>query len=228
MNLPPHLQHLNSETLLKQYNIHSNNNSNVTDINKTLDKNSLHKTNKPNTSNNTISKSKLMKKKWKVLRKAGGKVWEDPSMDEWPENDFRLFCGDLGNEVTDEILSNAFRKYKSFNKGRVIRDKRTSKTKGYGFVSFANADDFIKAMREMNGKYVGNRPIRLKRSDWKERSQLLNKSKLENVKFMKKAKIRNKILLSNTTNFNTNNNGILENNFNYMNNISSNPNNFNS
>ena len=30
------------------------------------------------------------------LRKAGQKVWEDKTLDEWPESDFRIFCGDLG------------------------------------------------------------------------------------------------------------------------------------
>lgn len=48
----------------------------------------------------------------------------------------RVFCGDLGNEVTDEVLASAFRKYKSFDKARVVRDKRTGKTKGYGAQGF--------------------------------------------------------------------------------------------
>src|SRR5690606_12074374 len=48
-----------------------------------------------------LKKSKVLKKKWKVLRKGGGEVWEDPTLEEWPENDFRIFCGDLGNEVSD-------------------------------------------------------------------------------------------------------------------------------
>ena len=50
----------------------------------------------------------------------------------------RLFCGDLGNEVTDEILTRAFSKYPSFLKAKVIREKgpKMGKTKGYGFISF--------------------------------------------------------------------------------------------
>ncbi|CDJ67999.1 RNA recognition motif-containing protein, putative, partial [Eimeria necatrix] len=80
-----------------------------------------------------------------------------------------VFCGDLGNEVTDEVLASAFRKYKSFDKARVVRDKRTGKTKGYGFVSFTDPNDMLKALKEMNYKYVGNRPIRVLRSKWKER-----------------------------------------------------------
>ncbi|KAK8589565.1 hypothetical protein V6N13_088385 [Hibiscus sabdariffa] len=109
-------------------------------------------------------------KKKAIPRKAAGQSWEDPTLAEWPENDFRLFCGDLGNEVNDDVLSKAFARFPSFNMARVVRDKRTGKTKGYGFVSFANPSDLAAALKEMNGKYVGNRPIKLRKSNWKERT----------------------------------------------------------
>jgi hypothetical protein len=54
-----------------------------------------------------------------VKRHAGGQTWWDSSLAEWPENDFRVFVGDLGNEVNDDILSKAFQKYPSFAKGKV-------------------------------------------------------------------------------------------------------------
>jgi RNA recognition motif-containing protein len=104
------------------------------------------------------------------MRKAAGSIWEDPTLADWPDNDYRLFCGNLGNEVSDEVLANAFRKYASFARARVIRDKRTMKTKGYGFVSFLNPNDYLKAFNEMNGKYVGNRPIKISKGKWVERS----------------------------------------------------------
>uniref|UniRef100_A0A0D6R5H4 RRM domain-containing protein n=1 Tax=Araucaria cunninghamii TaxID=56994 RepID=A0A0D6R5H4_ARACU len=109
-------------------------------------------------------------KKKAIPRKAAGQTWEDPTLAEWPENDFRLFCGDLGNEVNDEVLTKAFSRYATFNMARVVRDKRTGKTKGYGFVSFSNPSDLASALKEMNGKYVGNRPIKLRKSNWKERT----------------------------------------------------------
>ncbi|KAK3740566.1 hypothetical protein QZH41_014961, partial [Actinostola sp. cb2023] len=85
-------------------------------------------------------------------------------------DDFRIFCGDLGNEVTDESLTRAFTKYPSFLKAKIVREKKSSKSKGYGFVSFKDPNDFVKAMREMNGKYIGNRPIKLRKSTWKDRN----------------------------------------------------------
>lgn len=86
-------------------------------------------------------------KRTTVLRKGGGKVWEDQTLLEWNPcawpclllflvTDstfsaawFRLFVGDLSNDVSDDVLSNAFNKYPSFTKARVIRDRLSQKVR---------------------------------------------------------------------------------------------------
>lgn len=110
------------------------------------------------------------KRNKKLIRVSGGQTWEDPTLTEWEDGDFRLFCGDLGNDVTDELLTRIFSKYPSFLKARVVRDKRTNKTKGFGFISFKDPSDFIRATKEMNGRYVGSRPIKLRKSTWRNRN----------------------------------------------------------
>ena len=121
-------------------------------------------------------KVQKMKKPKKFVRAAGGTLWQDDSLLEWDpsmnykennlhnmiliyppvlnflSDDYRIFCGDLGNDVTDEVLARVFGKFPSFQKAKVIRDARSNKTKGFGFVSFKDPADFTKAMREMNGK----------------------------------------------------------------------------
>ena len=89
---------------------------------------------------------------------------------DWPENDFRIYCCNLGNECNETILGAAFKKYPSFSMCKVVRDKKTMKSKGFGFVSLLDVDDYARAMKEMNGKYVGNRPIMLKPSKWVDKS----------------------------------------------------------
>jgi hypothetical protein len=82
-------------------------------------------------------------KRTTVLRKGGGKVWEDQTLLEWNPCSysychfgsnthsflawFRLFVGDLSNDVSDDVLANAFNKYSSFQKARVIRDRLSQK-----------------------------------------------------------------------------------------------------
>lgn len=110
-----------------------------------------------------------IRKPKKFLRAAGGTTWEDPTLAEWDPEDYRIFVGDLGNDVTDELLKSTFEQYPSFVKAKVVRDKRTDKSKGYGFVSFKDVQDYAKAMKEWDGKYLGNRPIKLRKSLWKDR-----------------------------------------------------------
>ena len=69
-------------------------------------------------------------------RKQGDKRWLDESLKDWDENDYRIWVGNLGNEVTDHHLEVVFNKYPSFLKAKVIREKMTGKSKGFGFVSF--------------------------------------------------------------------------------------------
>ncbi len=40
----------------------------------------------------------------------------------------------------------------------------------YGFVSFLEPMDALAAMKDMTGKYIGNRPVRIKRAKWAEKS----------------------------------------------------------
>lgn len=99
-----------------------------------------------------------------AIRQGGGKTWTDDSLLEWNPEHPRIFVGNLAGEVTDDSLYKAFSKYSSLSKARVVRDKRTTKSKGYGFVSFASADDFFKAAREMNGKYIGSHPVMISKA----------------------------------------------------------------
>ncbi|MBW0498133.1 hypothetical protein O181_037848 [Austropuccinia psidii MF-1] len=116
---------------------------------------------------NTNQKSAKGKARTTVIRKAGGEVWEDQTLMEWDPAHFRLFVGDLAPEVSDDGLAAAFSKWPSFVKARVVRDKVTTKSKGYGFVSYKDPEDFMKAWKEMNGKYVGSRPIKISKATTK-------------------------------------------------------------
>ncbi|KAL3419125.1 RNA-binding protein C22E12.02 [Phlyctema vagabunda] len=99
-----------------------------------------------------------------VVRSGGGTQWTDSSLLEWDPAHFRMFVGNLAGEVSDESLYKAFSRWPSLQKARVIRDKRTMKSKGYGFVSFSDGDDFFQAAREMQGKYIGSHPVLIRRS----------------------------------------------------------------
>jgi RNA recognition motif-containing protein len=111
-------------------------------------------------------------------------------------DDYRVFIGNLGNEVNEDHLKSVFGKYSSFAMVRVIRSKN-GKTKGFGFLSFMDPNDYMRAIKEWTGsvrfarrarrrwlmactfagKYIGSRPVQLRKSDWKERDLAVKKTK---------------------------------------------------
>lgn len=100
-----------------------------------------------------------------VKRQGGGKSWEDSSLLEWNPKHFRLFVGNLGEDANDELLATAFGRYPTMSKVKVPVDNRTKKNKGFGFVAFESAEDYFQAFKEMNGKYIGQHPVHLKRAE---------------------------------------------------------------
>ena len=52
--------------------------------------------------------------------------------------------GDLGPEVNDDMLTKAFAKYPTFQKAKVVKDKSSGKSKGFGFVSLMDSGDYAK------------------------------------------------------------------------------------
>ena len=70
---------------------------------------------------------------------------------------------------------------------RVVRSKVDIKAKGYGFVSFIDPMDCAKALREMNGKYLGARPMKISKSSWADRDLGVVKQKEHKKKKMEKS-----------------------------------------
>lgn len=126
-----------------------------------------------------------IKKNKNLKRTAAGQTWTDTTLADFPENDFRLFVGNLAKDINDAKLAEAFSsKYSSFAMAKIVYDKTTQVSKGYGFVSLLDARDCARALREMDQSWLGSRPIKVKRSDWKERD-------LKTVQKEKKRKNKN-------------------------------------
>jgi RNA recognition motif-containing protein len=76
--------------------------------------------------------------------------------------DHSIFVGDLAPDVTDYLLQETFRThYSSVRGAKVVTDPNTGRSKGYGFVKFADESERNRAMSEMNGVYCSTRPMRI-------------------------------------------------------------------
>ncbi|GKV16036.1 hypothetical protein SLEP1_g26747 [Rubroshorea leprosula] len=76
--------------------------------------------------------------------------------------DFTIFVGDLAADVTDYMLQETFRaRYPSVKGAKVVIDRLTGRTKGYGFVRFGDETEHNHAMVEMQGVFCSTRPMRI-------------------------------------------------------------------
>ena len=71
----------------------------------------------------------------------------------------RLFVGNLSYGVTNEDLERAFSEAGSVTSARVITDRETGQSRGFGFVEMGSAADGQKAISMWNGQELDGRAL---------------------------------------------------------------------
>ncbi|EOA28098.1 hypothetical protein CARUB_v10024280mg [Capsella rubella] len=66
----------------------------------------------------------------------------------------RLFVSGLSRLTTNEKLQDAFASFGELVDARVITDRETGRSKGFGFVTYATIEDAEKAKKGMNAKFL--------------------------------------------------------------------------
>ncbi len=72
---------------------------------------------------------------------------------------YKLFVGGLPFATTDEELSELFSAHGTVAYAKVITDRETGRSKGFGFVEFENDDEGKAAEKAMNGTEISGRSI---------------------------------------------------------------------
>ena len=70
-----------------------------------------------------------------------------------------LFIGSLAYATNDEGLKAFFETIGEVTSARVVTDRETGRSKGFGFVEYADEANNQKAVDELNGKELDGRPI---------------------------------------------------------------------
>jgi RNA recognition motif-containing protein len=70
-----------------------------------------------------------------------------------------LFVGGLAYKVTDDQLNDFFATVGTVTSAKVIVDKYSNQSKGFGFVEMSTDEEAKKAIDELNGKELEGRPI---------------------------------------------------------------------
>ncbi len=70
-----------------------------------------------------------------------------------------IYVGNLNFKVNENDLEGIFAEYGAVSSVKIITDKFTGRSKGFGFVTMEDEDEANKAINELNGATLENREI---------------------------------------------------------------------
>lgn len=73
----------------------------------------------------------------------------------------KIYVGNLSFRATDDDLRAAFEPYGEVVSARVIKDKETGRSRGFGFVEMPNQAEGNAAIEKVNNTDVVDRPVRV-------------------------------------------------------------------
>ncbi|MGZ3691074.1 MAG: RNA recognition motif domain-containing protein [Pseudobdellovibrio sp.] len=73
----------------------------------------------------------------------------------------KLYVGNLAFSVTDDELQQAFTSFGNIMSARVVMDRMTGRSKGFGFVEIEDDAQADEAVNKMNGQTIAGRPVRV-------------------------------------------------------------------
>lgn len=71
----------------------------------------------------------------------------------------KLFVGGLSWGTSEDTLYSSFEQFGQLEEAKIITDRETGRSRGFGFVTFVNDDDAQKAIESMNGAELDGRNL---------------------------------------------------------------------
>jgi RNA recognition motif-containing protein len=72
-----------------------------------------------------------------------------------------IYVGNLSYTVNDDDLRKVFEDHGEVESARVIKDRDTSRSKGFAFVEMPNDDEAKSAIDAVNGSEIGGRAVKV-------------------------------------------------------------------
>lgn len=72
-----------------------------------------------------------------------------------------IYVGNLSYKMTDEDLGKLFSTYGAVSESKIVIDRETGRSKGFGFVEMPNQAEGDEAIRQLDGKEIEGRSIKV-------------------------------------------------------------------
>jgi len=82
----------------------------------------------------------------------------------------KIYVGNLGFSISNEALSEKFAQYGTVSSAKVIMDRDTNRSKGFGFVEMSSSVEAAKAINALNGTDFDGRQMNVSEAKPMERT----------------------------------------------------------
>lgn len=72
-----------------------------------------------------------------------------------------IYIGNVSYKLREDDLQAAFAEFGTISSVKIIKDKVTKKSKGYGFIEMDNEEEAERAIEAMNGKELQGRALKV-------------------------------------------------------------------
>jgi cold-inducible RNA-binding protein len=72
-----------------------------------------------------------------------------------------IYVGNLPYTITEEELRSAFERYGNVSSAKIVIDRETGRSKGFGFVEMPDEEEAEAAVKAMDGAPLNGRPARV-------------------------------------------------------------------
>jgi RNA recognition motif-containing protein len=72
-----------------------------------------------------------------------------------------IYVGNLSYGMSEDELRDAFGAFGQVSSVKILMDRETGRSRGFGFVEMPNSSEAETAISQLNGKDLGGRPLRI-------------------------------------------------------------------
>ena len=78
--------------------------------------------------------------------------------------DYTLFVGNISYTTTEEELKTFFEQAGTVSEAKIIRERDSGRSKGFGFVTYADEESLNEAMKSLNDAELNGRKLHVDRA----------------------------------------------------------------
>jgi RNA recognition motif-containing protein len=72
-----------------------------------------------------------------------------------------IYVGNLSYDMSEDALREAFAEFGDVSSAKILSDRETGRSRGFGFVEMPNQSEGEAAIAQLNGKEIGGRALRV-------------------------------------------------------------------